>query len=56
MDAFHEGDEVRFHRLDNIIGGTGPSGLASRLLNDTKLLDISAEESPTFALAKHDGN
>ena len=27
MDAFHEGEEVRFHRLDDIIGGTGSSGL-----------------------------
>ena len=56
VDAFHKGEEVQFRRLDDIIGSTGPSGLASRLLNDTKLLDISAEESPTFALAKHDGN
>ena len=26
VDAFHDGEEVRFHRLDDIIGGTGPSG------------------------------
>ena len=53
MDAFHEGEEVRFHRLDDIVGGTG---LAGRLLNDAKLLLVSAEEPPMFALAKHDGN
>ena len=56
MDAYHEGKEVRFHRLDDIIGGTGPSGLASRLLNDAELLLVSAEEPPTFALAERDGN
>ena len=56
MDAFHEGEEVRFHRLDDFIGGTGPSGLASRLLNDTELLLVSAEEPPTFALAERDRN
>ena len=28
MDAFHEGEEVWFHRLYDIVGGTGPSGLA----------------------------
>ena len=49
MDAFHEGEEVRFHRLDDIVGGIGPSGLAGRLLND-------AEEPPTFTLAERDGN
>ena len=56
MDAFHEGEEVRFRRLDDIIGGTGPSGLAGRLLSDLELLLVSAEEPPTFALAKRDGN
>ena len=24
VDAFHEGEEVLFKRLDDIIGGTGP--------------------------------
>ena len=56
MDAFHEGEEVQFHRLDDIIGGIGPSGLAGRLLNDVELLLVSAEETPTFALAERDGN
>ena len=56
VDAFHDGEEVRFHRLDDIIGGTGSSGLASRLLNDQELLLISAEEPPTLALAKRDAN
>ncbi|XP_066320201.1 uncharacterized mitochondrial protein AtMg00820-like [Miscanthus floridulus] len=50
------GEEVQFHRLDDIIGGTGPSGLAGRLLNDQELLLISTEEPPTFTLAKRDGN
>ena len=56
MDAFHEGEEVRFHRLDDIIGGTGPLGLASRLLNDQELLLVSAEEPPTFMLDEHGRN
>ena len=56
MDAFHEGEEVQFRRLDDIVGGTGPSGLAGRLLNDVELLLVSAEEPPTFVLAEHNGN
>ena len=56
VDAFHEGEEVRFRRLDDIIGGTRPSGLAGRLLNDTELLLVSAEEPPMSALAERDGN
>ena len=55
MDAFHEGEEVRFHRLDNIVGGTGPSGLAGQLLNDQELL-LGAEEPPTFVLSECNGN
>ena len=56
VDAYHEGEEVRFHRLDDIVGGIGPSGLAGRLLNDAELLLVSAEEPPMFALAERDGN
>ena len=56
MDAFHEGEEVRFHRLDDIVGGIGPSSLAGRMLNDAELLLVSTEEPPTFALAERDGN
>ena len=56
MDAFHEDEEVRFRRLDDIVGGTGPSGLAGRPLNDAELLLVSAEEPPTFALAECDTN
>ena len=54
MDAFHDGEEVRFCRLDDIVGGTGPSGLAGRLLNDPELLLVSIEEPPTFALGEGD--
>ena len=56
MDAFHKGEEVRFRRLDDLVGGTGPSGLVGRLLNDPELLLVSAEEPPTFALAERDEN
>ena len=54
--AFHDGEEVRFRRLDDIIGGIGPLGLAGRLLNDLELLLVSVEEPPTFTLAEHDGH
>ena len=56
VDAFHDGEEVRFRRLEYIIGGTGHSSLAGRLLNDPELLLVSVEELPTFALAERDGN
>ena len=56
MDAFHEGEEVRFRRLDDIIGSIGPLGLAGRLLNNTELLLVSVEEPPTFELVERDGN
>ena len=56
MDAFHEGKEVRFRRLDDIISGIGPSGLVGRLLNDPELLLVSAEEPPMFVLAERDAN
>ena len=56
MDAFHEAEEVQFHRLDDIVGGTGPSGLVGILLSDPELLLVSAEEPPTFALAEQDEN
>ena len=56
VDTFHEGEEVQFRRLDDIVGSTGPLGLAGLLLNDQELLLVSAEEPPTFALAEHDGN
>ena len=56
MDAFPDGEEVRFRRLDDIVGGTGSSGLAGRLLNDPELLLIGAEEPPIFVLAERDEN
>ena len=56
MDAFHDGEEVRFRRLDDIVGGIGSSGLAGRLLNDLELLLVSVEEPPMFALAERDRN
>ena len=56
MDAFHDGEEVRFRSLDDIIGGTGPSGLTGQLLNDLELLLVSVEESPMFALNERDAN
>ena len=56
VDAFHDGEEVRFRRLDNIIGNVGATGLASRLLDDLELLLVSAEDPSTFAVAERDAN
>ena len=56
VDAFHDGEEVRFHRLDNIVGNAGATGLASRLLDDPELLLVNAKEPPTFAVAERDAN
>ena len=49
-------DADSHHRLDDIIGGTGPSGLAGRLLNDPELLLVSAEKPPTFVLTERDAD
>ena len=43
VDAFHEGEEVWFQRLGDIIGGIEPLDLAGRLLSDPELLLISVE-------------
>ena len=56
VEAYHEGEEVRFRRLDDIVGGTGLSGPAGRLLNDKELLFVSAKEPPMFALAECNEN
>ena len=57
VDAFHEGEEVRFRRVDNVVGEAAVPGLADRLLDDGAhtLLLMSAEEPGTFAAAERDG-
>jgi hypothetical protein len=55
VDAFHEGEEVRFRRVDNVVGSAPVPGLAERLLDDDQaLLLMSAEEPATFAVAERD--
>ena len=56
VDAFHDGEEVRFRRLDNIVGNTRSSGLVGQLLNDLEPLLVSVEEPPMFTLAERDAN
>jgi hypothetical protein len=56
VDAFHDGEEVRFRQMDNVVGEAEAPGLASRLLDDPKLLLMSAEEPMTFAVAERDAN
>jgi hypothetical protein len=56
MDAFHDGEEVRFRLVDNIVADRGAPGLANRLLDDSELLLVSTEEPPTFAVAERDAN
>ncbi|CAA0831030.1 cysteine-rich RLK (RECEPTOR-like protein kinase) 8 [Striga hermonthica] len=54
VDAFHDGEEVRFRRMDNLVGNSVVPGLASRLLDDQEMLLVSAEEPSTFAQAERD--
>ena len=56
LDAFHDSEEVRFRRLDNIIGNAGATGLASQLLDDPELLLVSVEEPATFVVAEREAN
>jgi transposase InsO family protein len=56
VDAFHDGEEVRFRTVDSIVGDTAAPGLASRILDDAELLLTSAEEPPTFAEAEREAN
>ena len=56
VDAFHDGEEVRFRRVNNIVGDGGALGLATSILDDPKLLLVSAEEPPTFVVAERDAN
>jgi hypothetical protein len=56
MDAFHDGEEVRFRTMENVIGDSAVPGLASRILDDAELLLTSAEEPPAFVEAKREAN
>jgi hypothetical protein len=56
VDTFHDGEEVHFRRVDNIVGNGGAPGLATRILDDPELLLISVEEPPMFAVAERDAN
>lgn len=56
MDAFHDGEDVRFRRMDHVVGEAEVLGLVTRLLNDPELSLMSAEEPATFMLAEPDPN
>jgi hypothetical protein len=56
VDAFHNDEEVRFRRMDNVVGEAEASGLATRLFGDQELLLMSAEEPATFAVAEKDAS
>jgi len=51
VDACHDGEELRFRRVDDVIGEAELPGLASRL-TDPELMLMSAEEPATFAVAE----
>jgi hypothetical protein len=54
VDAFHDGEEVRFRRVDNVLGDAATPGLAARLLGEEEeLMMLSTEEPATFAAAEH---
>jgi len=52
VDAFHDGEEVRFCHMDNVLGDATTLGLAARLLGEEDLMMMSAEEPATFAVAE----
>jgi dTDP-glucose pyrophosphorylase len=56
VDAFHEGEDVRFQRVDNVVGEATVPGLAAWMLDDADqtLLLMSVEEPATFAVAERD--
>ena len=55
VDAFHDGEEVRFRRVDNVLGDAATPGLAARLLGEEEeLMMLSTEESATFAAAERE--
>jgi hypothetical protein len=55
VDAFHEGEEIRFRRMDHVVGDAEVPGLAARMLNaDHRLMLMSAEEPATFAIAERE--
>jgi hypothetical protein len=56
VDAFHDGEEVRFRTMENLVGDSAAPGMASRILNDAELLLTSAEEPPTFAEAEKEAS
>ena len=53
MDAFHDGEEVQFRRVNNVLGDAATPGLAARLL-DEELMMMSTEEPATFAAAERE--
>jgi hypothetical protein len=54
VDAFHDDEEVRFHRMHNVVEEAEASGLVAHLLSDQELLLMSSEEPATFAVAEKD--
>jgi hypothetical protein len=56
VDAFHDGEEVRFRTMENLVRDSTAPGMASRVLDDAELLLTSAEEPPTFAEAEREAN
>jgi hypothetical protein len=53
-DTYHQGKEVCFDAVNNIMGNTSPVSQASRVLDDDELLMMGAKEPPTFADAERD--
>jgi len=53
VDAFHDGEEVQFRRVNNVLGDAATPGLAARLL-DEELMMMSTEEPATFAAAERE--
>lgn len=54
VNAHHQGEEVQFCTMEDLVGNATILGTASRVLDNEELLLMSIEEPPTFAEAECD--
>ena len=54
LDAFHDGEELRYRRLEHVYEAQSVPGLADRETDDPELMLMSSEEPANFAVAERD--
>jgi len=54
LDAFHDGEELRYRRLEYVYKDQSVPGLADRATGDPELMLMSSEEPANFAIAERD--